>query len=218
MNKLLTTAAILAALAAPAFALNDNNAVGTSGVVNQGNLNNSAINNGNYGSGSFSPSASSSSTNVNTNVANGGSARQEQDQLQGQVQGQTASSGVSGSGNSSVTIKDRKQAPAVFAPGLVAGFDCMGSTSLGASLAGVGVGGGSTHSDEDCVGVYLYRVAKYEEKDDETAGNLLCDIPKYARNSAKCKGRAAKLGEPVAGIEREYEYPVNGSAADRRTR
>lgn len=212
MNKLLTTAAILAALAAPAFALNDNNAVGNSGVVNQGNLNHSAINNGNYGSGSFSPSASSSSTNVNTNVANGGSARQEQGQLQGQVQGQTATSGVSGSGNSSVTIKDRKQAPAVFAPGLVAGFDCMGSASVGGSVAGFGISGGSTSVNEDCINVYLSR--ELERKGDKAGSwGVLCESEKVRKHSANCP-KDVEYEAPVAG----QEYPVNASAADRRTR
>lgn len=216
MKRLLTTAAILAALSAPAFALNDNVITGNSGVANQGNLNNSTINNGAGAGGTFN--TGSTNTNVNSNVAKGGeafsasSSSAKQGQAQGQVQGQTATSGVEGSGNSSVAIKDRKQAPTVFAPGLVAGFDCMGSASVGGSVAGFGISGGSTSVNEDCINVYLSR--ELERKGDKAGSwGVLCESEKVRKHSANCPDAVEYEAETV-GVERG----TGGSVNDRRYR
>lgn len=196
MTTKLLIATALVAFATPAFAGifgDEGNSINNnSGVANNGNIQNSVINNG-AGSGSTNLSNTSTNTNHNTNVntAVGGSAKSSSSAHQGQVQGQTATSGVEGSGNSSVTIKDRKQAPAVFAPGLVAGFDCMGSSSVGGSVAGFGISGGGTHVNEDCINVYLSR--ELERKGDKDGSwGVLCESEKVKKHSKHCP-------QPVSG-------------------
>lgn len=175
MKKLLITTAIIA-LAAPALAsgIGGDSINGNSGIANNGTIQNSTLNNG-LGAGG---TVNTGSTNVNANSSHSSA-------KQGQVQGQSATSGVQGSGNSSVTIKDRKQAPAVFAPGLVAGFDCLGSASIGGSVAGFGIGGGSTTANDDCINVYLAR--ELERKGSKAgAWGVLCESPKVRKHAPEC--------------------------------
>lgn len=193
MKYLLATAALATALALPALADNNgNNVINHDGVAVGGNVNGSTINNGSVGSGAFSPTASANSTNANINnnsnssrssSESSASARQEQ----GQLQGQTAMSGVSGSGNSSVSIKDRLQAPAVVSPGLAATFDCLGSFSGGVGVPGVGFNFGGTQPIEECLNAYTARLAREFGEDADTQIAYLCEGKRYAKHSKKCK-------------------------------
>lgn len=192
------------ALATPALALNDDTITNNSGVAFNGS-NSGTITNA--GAGSFSPSATGGSARSSSDASSFSSANQAQGQTQ------NASSGVSGSGNSSVSIRDRKQAPAVFAPGLTNGYDCNGSASFGGSVAGFGIGGGSTVVSEACENVFLFRVLK-AEGDTEAAWGVLCETDKVRKHSKKC--------DAYRGVDhyetKESEYPTGGSANDQRYR
>lgn len=112
------------------------------------------------------------------------------------------------SSKSEINIKDRLQAPAVFAPGLANGFECNGSTTIGGSVAGFGVGGGSTHANEDCVNVYLAGVL-LKLKDEDGAWGILCESDKIARHAEKCATK--KLGNLAPGASMDShgsEYPT----------
>lgn len=72
---------------------------------------------------------------------------------QSQGQHQSSYNRNSNDGNSQVTtFSDKRQAPAVSAPALSSGFDtCLGSASIGGSVAGFGITGGKTVVDENCI-------------------------------------------------------------------
>lgn len=199
MNKLAFLTAIL--LSTAAFADTNQN-VGTGNVINDvsgaGNIVNS--NNGTNVSGGI------------TAKAYGGNAEQRQSQHQGQFQGQSSYNNNSNKGNTqSVSFKDRLQAPAVFAPGLANGFECNGSTTIGGSVAGFGVGGGSTHANEDCVNVYLAGVL-LKMKDEEGAWGILCESPKIAKHAKNCLKPSAKASSNNSETVVKSEYPTGRSA------
>lgn len=181
-TKLLLATALLA-FATPAFALIGNNgddhsiSGNNSGFQNTGPITGSTINNG-AGSGSTSADAIAAAT------AEGGAG------------GQGGKGGAGGNaqatnGDQKIEIKDRKQAPAVFAPGLANGYDCHGSASFGGSIAGIGIAGGSTMTSEACESVFLSR--ELERKgDNEGSWGVLCDVPQVRKHSKRCP-------QPVSG-------------------
>jgi hypothetical protein len=165
--------------------------------------------------GTYAPSATANSTNTNANL-NSNSSRSSSESSARQRQTQSATSGVSGSGNSSVTIKDRKQAPAVFAPGLVAGFDCLGSATLGGSIAGIGGALGSTSANIDCLRMRYSDRAALKGKHKASLA-LLCMNEEF-RQAMKLEeeGCPDLPGESIYREEGHNEYPSGGSANDRR--
>lgn len=180
MNKLVFLTAVL--LSTAAFAdTNTNNGVGNviNDVSGAGNIVNS--NNGAHLGGGID-------IDNNNNVkAYGGDARA----YGGDADAHSSSKSYSdadakSSSKSEINIKDRLQAPAVFAPGLANGFECNGSTTIGGSVAGFGVGGGSTHANEDCVNVYLAGVL-LKLKDEEGAWGILCESEKIAKHAKNCR-------------------------------
>ncbi|MCA1776082.1 MAG: hypothetical protein LC676_10865 [Loktanella sp.] len=91
-------------------------------------------------------SVKSTNTNVNQNRQSQG-----QGQLQGQLQGQGQNQSMTG-GGANVNIKDRKQAPAVAAPGFSSGHPCgIAPASFGISFIGGAISGGGQVSDDACL-------------------------------------------------------------------
>ena len=89
----------------------------------------------------------------------------------------------------------------MFAPGLANGYDCNGSASFGGSIAGFGIGGGSTVVSEVCENVFLSR--ELERKGDNDASwGVLCEIDKVRKHSSKCP----VLDEDVETVGRN-DYP-----------
>ena len=75
---------------------------------------------------------------------------QQQGQLQGQLQGQGQSQELSGN-NSSVSIRDRRQAPTAIAPSMSSGHPCAYGGSLGASFVGGAISLGGNEVDNACM-------------------------------------------------------------------
>lgn len=135
MKKLISTTALVIALASPGHALFNNN--GPQG----GNASASATA---IAGANASATVRNTNTNVNTNVNHNA-----QGQLQGQIQGQSQS--ISGN-NSSVNFRDRKQAPGHAAPSMSSGHPCAFSpASLGVSFIGGAVSGGGMKVDVACM-------------------------------------------------------------------
>ncbi|TQE99427.1 MAG: hypothetical protein FKY71_08635 [Spiribacter salinus] len=78
---------------------------------------------------------------------------QNQGQLQGQLQGQGQRQSMSGNNSgANVSIRDRKQAPAVAAPGFSSGHPCgIAPASIGISFIGGAISGGGQVSDDACL-------------------------------------------------------------------
>lgn len=124
MKKLLTTAAMIAALSAPATA----GGFFGGGDRNTNNNNNTAI------AGAAASASSKSSASAR--------AHQHQGQAQGQVQGQVANGG-DGSSRTSVAVNTQRSAPSVSGGGVGGGGDCQNAISIGNSyLNGAAVVGG----------------------------------------------------------------------------
>lgn len=119
------------------------------------------------------------------------------------VSGSVAVSGAVSA--ASVTNEDRRQAPAVSAPGLAASSEsCMGSSAAGASVAGFGASFGTTWKDEDCNRRHNARELRLEGQH-KAASILLC------MNADVAKARAL-AGSPCPSTEppKVSELPIPG--------
>lgn len=197
MKKLILVAALLTSTAA--FADNNTN-------TGQGNVINNHSNNGaSIAPGGIDIDTSNRNTFAPVTI-------NDNDLKNHQAQGQILhnENDNSNKGNKqTINIKDRLQAPAVFAPGLTNGFECNGSTTLGGSVAGFGIGGGSTHANEDCVNVYLANVLG---RLGDTAGawGILCESEKIAKHSKNCLTPSA--GRSNANPVASSDYPTGRPA------
>lgn len=132
----ITAAAMLASSAAIAQGGGNNNGPTFGG--NTTNINTAGA------AASASAKASASSAAIAS-----ASQRQGQEQAQGQLQGQSQS--ITGN-NSSVSIRDRKQAPSSFAPSMSSGHPCaIAPASVGISFIGGSVAAGGMRSDDACM-------------------------------------------------------------------
>ncbi|MCE9567452.1 MAG: hypothetical protein K8U57_36080 [Planctomycetes bacterium] len=222
MKRLLLTTVFLLS-AATAFANDDNSAAvsGSNNDLNQITGNNNMLS---TGAGAFGSSSSVSSTNTNTAVGGAGgvaSATGGRSESNSAVidSGNGTGIGVGGGatvetttgaqtvsvGGTTITNKQRRQAPAVFAPGLVNGFDCNGSNTGGISSPFGSIALGGTEANDDCLNVYLSR--ELERKGDaDGAWGVLCESEKVRKHSSRCP---AETVEELIG--REVDAPTNGS-------
>lgn len=150
MNKSMILVSAIAAVlfVAPVYASDDDNEggsplVGTSGTVTSTNTNTNTN------------SLSGVNTNTNTNNVNQ-SQRQDQNQQQNSQSNSNATATGNGSGNStSITQNYRDYRPAVnsaYSGSLTSGLDtCLGSVSAGVQTQIVGLSGGKTVVDKNCV-------------------------------------------------------------------
>ena len=109
-----------------------------------------------------------------------------------------------GNGNSSsATISNRypQNTPSVFAPGLNAASieSCMGSTSMGGSIAGFGISFGSTTEDRGCQ-LRLYSRTLYALGHRRAATQILCNDPQVMQALA-FQGISCQADYPVAAEE-----------------
>lgn len=157
MKKHLATTAIVCLLTSPAFAQNTT-AVGTGvGIARSSSQSGAVAISGQGGSGGNSTlvvnTPAHTTSTVNTNLSGTTTSNINQN-----VSGETTSnvnSKVSGATTQNLVTSGTttvRNVPSTVAPGLAAaGLEtCLGSASGTVSLAGVGIGGGSTYRDEDC--------------------------------------------------------------------
>jgi hypothetical protein len=122
-------------------------------------------------------------------------------------------------GGSTVTLKDRRQAPAVVAPGLTAaGIEaCLGSVSVGGSGAGFGLTVGSTTLDKGC-NIRLYARTLNALGYRTAATQMLCYDPEVAGALAiqgiRCEvGPLAVPQTGVAGVQQPAQRVVQAAEA-----
>ena len=109
---------------------------------------------------------------------------------------------ANGNGNtSSATINNRegRNTPSVFAPGLAAaGIEsCLGSSSMGGSVAGFGISFGSTMVDRGCQ-IRLYARTLNALRYRRAATQILCNDPEVMQ---------ALAYEGVSCLDANYEAP-----------
>ena len=90
--------------------------------------------------------------------------------------------GNGNSSNASISNRHPQNAPSVFAPGLTAaGIEsCMGSASMGGSIAGLGISLGSTTEDRGCQ-LRLYARTLFALGHRRAATRILCNDPEVMR-------------------------------------
>jgi len=128
-------------------------------------------------------------TNKNTND-NRSKATSIQGQQQGQLQGQSTD----------VSINNERAASSAIASPLVAGSDCMGSTSIGGSGLDFGLVFGTTWEDDTCQRLKLANAALALGQA-LTAFEIMCDDEKF-RAAARRGGRMCAIdrAEALKGI------------------
>ena len=127
--------------------------------------------------------------NANKGVGNGNGSGN------GNANGNNHGNGNGNGNSSSATISNRypQTAPSVFAPGLnAAGIEsCMGSASMGGSIAGFGISLGSTTEDRGCQ-LRLFARTLYALGHRRAATQILCNDPEVMQALAyegySCQG------------------------------
>ena len=117
----------------------------------------------------------------------------------GNANGNNNGNGNGNGNSSSATISNRypQNTPAVFAPGLTAAGveSCLGSASMGGSVAGFGISFGSTTEDRGCQ-LRLYARTLYALGHKRAATQILCNDPQVMQALA------------YEGISCQADYPV----------
>lgn len=121
----------------------------------------------------------------------------------GNANGNNNGNGNGNGNSSSATISNRypQNTPSVFAPGLnAAGIEsCMGSASMGGSVAGFGISFGSTTEDRGCQ-LRLYARTLYALGHRRAATQILCNDPQVMQALA-FEGISCLADFPVAAEE-----------------
>lgn len=163
----------------------------------------------------------------NTSVRQGQSQGQRQGQSQGQRQGQTQNATASGNQtNTSLqfneSYRERLIVASAIAPNLTSGMDtCLGSASAGVQTQIVGLSGGKTTVDENCVmikQVHLliemghntaacYRARQNREIDlAMTAAGVECREPPSVPRVVPAPGAAQNVEDVPIPYDRSREY------------
>ena len=125
----------------------------------------------------------------------------------GNANGNNNGNGNGNGNSSSATISNRypQNTPAVFAPGLTAAGveSCLGSASMGGSVAGFGISFGSTTEDRGCQ-LRLYARTLYALGHKRAATQILCNDPQVMQALA------------YEGISCQADYPVTAEEPQQR--
>jgi hypothetical protein len=135
----------------------------------------------------------------------------------GNANGNNNGNGNGNGNSSSATISNRypQNAPSVFAPGLTAaGIEsCMGSASMGGSVAGFGISLGSTTEDRGCQ-LRLYARTLHALGHRRAATQILCNDPEVMQALAyegfSCQGDNSPMVEEPLQRRSEGRVPQRG--------
>ena len=106
-----------------------------------------------------------------------------------------------------------KNVPNVIAPNILPTSPCMGSTSIGGSVAGFGIGGGTSWKDGDCGYRETARVFMQAGKMDDGLA-VLC-ASEYAANAPTCKNLKKAEFEQQRVADARKEITRTGNDAGR---